>query len=328
MYAVQIGRLNASMIKQKTNKQGIQPGGLQCEVRRPRKSAGVGYPTTANPGTGHDLHGCPGSRQADGLGGAWPRPAVRTPGEETHRHTAEGPAWLPGITIEIQWCPAHNGIAGNEKADEWAKIAAEEPDARGVEWLSYLDRAEARAMPLPRSLANIKRKISEKKWVKGRQRAGGRTSKTKYRMPKSQSPDGTVAGSSERLASRFYQVKTGHCLLLGSTSTGRRTGPPRSAGCRYQIQTREHSRYVLSGRPNRRSCGRSFGRRLGSGRAGVRSGTSWQVGSAVRWCWASSLLQMWGNECRLRKKRRVRRRNGSSGSAGSGRKRGRRRRRS
>jgi hypothetical protein len=38
----------------------------------------------------------------------------------------------------------------NEKADEWAKLAAEKPDAHGVE-------------PLPRSLAHLKREISEKK---------------------------------------------------------------------------------------------------------------------------------------------------------------------
>ena len=75
----------------------------------------------------------------------------------------------PGIIIEIRWCPAHKGVAGNEKADEWAKIAAEEPDARGVEWLSYSDRNEARAMPLPRSLAHLKREISEKKWAEARQ---------------------------------------------------------------------------------------------------------------------------------------------------------------
>ena len=41
--------------------------------------------------------------------------------------------------------------------------------------------------------------------------AGGRISKQKYKMPESHKPDGTVAGSTKRLASRFYQLKTGHC---------------------------------------------------------------------------------------------------------------------
>jgi len=120
----------------------------------------------------------------------------------------------PDIPIEIRWCPAHKGIAGSEKADEWAKVAAEKPDTHGVEWQSYRhgDRTEVRAIPLPRSLANLKREISEKKWAEARQWAGGRTFKAKYRMPKTQKPDGVVAGSIKRLASRFYQIKTGHCL--------------------------------------------------------------------------------------------------------------------
>ena len=48
--------------------------------------------------------------------------------------------------------------------------------------------------------------------MEAQQWAGGRTSKKKYRMLKSQRPDGTVAGSTKMLALRFYQVKTGHCL--------------------------------------------------------------------------------------------------------------------
>ena len=53
----------------------------------------------------------------------------------------------PEMRIEVRWCPAHEGVEGNEKADEWAKQAAEEPDARGVEWLRYGDRYGARIMP-------------------------------------------------------------------------------------------------------------------------------------------------------------------------------------
>jgi len=95
-------------------------------------------------------------------------------------------------------------------------------------------------MPLPRSLANLKREISEKKWVEARQWAGSRTSKTKYRMPASQKPDGTVAGSTERLASRFYQIKTGHCLSGQYLHWTKNRATPQCWWCLYRIQTREH----------------------------------------------------------------------------------------
>jgi hypothetical protein len=131
-------------------------------------------------------------------------PDVHDPGKETYRGATKSPT---GINIEIWWS-AHEGAPGNEKADEWAKLAAEEPDARGVEWLM----GEARPMPLPRSLAHLKREISEKKWAEARQWAGGRITSKKYKMPCKQRTDKTVAGSSKRHASRFYQLKTGHCL--------------------------------------------------------------------------------------------------------------------
>jgi len=133
---------------------------------------------------------------------------------QARKHIAALRSASPGIIIEIRWCPAHKGIAGNEKADEWAKIAAKKPDTHGVQWLNYDydGRTEVRVMPLPRSLANLKREISENKWAEARRWAGGRTSKAKHRMPKSQKSDGTVAGSTKWLASRLYQLKTGHCL--------------------------------------------------------------------------------------------------------------------
>jgi len=67
-------------------------------------------------------------------------------------------------------------------------------------------------MSLLRSLANLKREISEKKWVEARHWAGGRTCKMKYCMLEGQRPDDTLAGSTKWPAPRFHQVKTGHCL--------------------------------------------------------------------------------------------------------------------
>jgi len=157
---------------------------------------------------------------------------------EARQHIATLRRAAPDITIEIRWCPAHEGVEGNEKADEWAKLAADEPDTQGVEGWTYSDRPEE--TPLPKSLANIRREISEKKWMEARQWAGGRTSKNKYKMPKSQRPDGTVAGSTKRLASRFYQLKTGHCLTGEYLHWTKSRSTPQCWWCRCPKQTRNH----------------------------------------------------------------------------------------
>jgi len=71
--------------------------------------------------------------------------------------------------------PSRSGGAqhtrGSQETSKWAKLATEEPDARGVEWLGYSDWAEARAMPLPRSFAHLKRRFRRRS---GQKRSSGR----------------------------------------------------------------------------------------------------------------------------------------------------------
>jgi len=125
---------------------------------------------------------------------------------------------------------SHKGIAGNEKADEWAKIAAEKPSTRGVE----------NPGPLPRSLASLKWEISENKWAEARSWAGGRISKAKHRMAKSQKPDSVVADSTKRLASRFYQLKTGHARIGQYLHWAKVRPDAQCWWCKCPSQTRDH----------------------------------------------------------------------------------------
>jgi ribonuclease HI len=59
------------------------------------------------------------------------------PGQKVRRDASESQT---DITIEIRWCPAHKGVPGKERTDEWAKLLTEKPDAHGVEWKQYSDQ--------------------------------------------------------------------------------------------------------------------------------------------------------------------------------------------
>jgi len=71
-------------------------------------------------------------------------------------------------------------------------------------------------MPLPRSLAHLKREISEKKWPEAKAWADSRITRKKYQyyrqQEKPRKPDPVPAKSNKRLTVRLYQLKTGHYL--------------------------------------------------------------------------------------------------------------------
>ena len=56
----------------------------------PRQGAGDFFVKTNDSGTSPGFHRRTGGHQADGLGGAWPRPGVRAPSKRAHRSAEEG----------------------------------------------------------------------------------------------------------------------------------------------------------------------------------------------------------------------------------------------
>jgi hypothetical protein len=93
-------------------------------------------------------------------------------------------------------------------------------------------------MPIQR--AHLKRETSEKKWIEAQQWAGCRVNGKKYKLPSKQRPDGTVAGSTNRLTSRFYQLKTGHCLTGQYLNWTKSRPSAQCWWCPYRMQSREH----------------------------------------------------------------------------------------
>ena len=92
--------------------------------------------------------------------------------------------------------------------------AGSRPDSHGEERFSYKDRYGGKRMP-PRFFAHLKHEFSEAKLTDARRWTEAqlaRTKNSKYRPSDKQKPDPTVARANKRLASRFYQLKAGHCL--------------------------------------------------------------------------------------------------------------------
>jgi len=139
--------------------------------------------------------------------------------------------------------PGHRG----QRSGRWMGQARDrQTGCPRVEWFWTKNpdgTVTERVLPLPRSSANVKREFSEKKWqdAKGWAREKlARTSNRKYRPSDRQKPDATVARANKRLASRFCQLKTGHCLTGQDLAWTTRRPDATCWWCQYKTQTREH----------------------------------------------------------------------------------------
>jgi hypothetical protein len=115
-------------------------------------------------------------------------------------------------------------------------------------------------------------------------------------MPREQQTDKTVAGSTKRLASRFYQLKTGHCLTRQYLNwTWTKSGAAAQCGwCGYKTQTQE---YVFKncpewGKLQQKDLWAEVREETGREATGSKSGISSPTRGAAERCLTSSPLRM------------------------------------
>jgi len=151
--------------------------------------------------------------------------------------------------------PGTQGVVGNEKADEWAKIAAAARHPR-VEWLNYSDRTEARPMPLPRPPRTPSGKSRRRSGLRqdGGLRAGppGRNTECRKATSRTARRQGAPRGPPQGTTSRRRDI-----AAPDNTCTGQRSARPPSAGGTAAPRKREttSSRCVRNGRCSRRFRG-------------------------------------------------------------------------
>ncbi|KKA22183.1 hypothetical protein T310_3782, partial [Rasamsonia emersonii CBS 393.64] len=109
-----------------------------------------------------------------------------------------------GRQTTIQWAPGHHGIEGNERADQAAKRAAAKTLRGGPSELSiaYINRARTEAI-----------RARKQQWLT--RALGHRTldAQRAYRAQPGWKPDPVAAAAPKKIASRYYQLKTGHAAI-------------------------------------------------------------------------------------------------------------------
>ena len=135
--------------------------------------------------------------------------------------------------------PGHSGVEGNEQADQAAKRAAIKPVGPGFEGLSlaYIRRVCTEA-----------RRKAVEDWARENAVQGAHRRERAYRMPRGWGLDKVAARASKRLASRYYQLKTGHAPIGTYLHRIKARDSPECRTCGAPQETVSHVLFDCRGR--------------------------------------------------------------------------------
>jgi ribonuclease HI len=138
-----------------------------------------------------------------------------------------------GIQVEYRWVPSHNGVEGNEKADEAAKAAAENKNGKALELKEKFKGW---------SMARVQREVTEAKWQETEQwwKAKFNSKRKGYKLNKKRRMHTLLGEAKKKIAGRYFQLKVGHALTGVYLERIKKNESPECWWCGHKRQTREH----------------------------------------------------------------------------------------